>query len=137
MAIKKSYAVVQYSKFMKCGDRADQYLSLYSVLRNTVKWSIKVIHCLLNCAIYTALFVYRTLNTNKKVKYKNFLHEVGRSIISEVQNRSESNSDLQLAEEQTPREPKKDPPGKLSRDIRILEKMFASWEGNKKYPARL
>jgi len=38
-------------------------------------------------------FVYRTLNTNKKVKYKNFLHEVGSSWISEVQNRSESSSD--------------------------------------------
>jgi hypothetical protein len=32
------------------------------------------------------LFVYRTINTNKKVKYKNFLHEVGKSWISEVQN---------------------------------------------------
>jgi hypothetical protein len=82
--------------------------------------------------------VYRTLNTNKKVKYKNFLHEVGRSCISEVQNQSESDSYLQLAEEQTtPREPKQDPPGKLSGDFRILEKMLASWEGNKKYPARL
>ena len=34
-----------------------------------------------------------------KVMYKNFLHEVGRSWISEVQNRSESSSDdLQLPE---------------------------------------
>jgi hypothetical protein len=36
-----------------------------------------------------------------KVLYKNFLHEVRRSWISEVQNRSESNSDLQLPEKQT------------------------------------
>jgi hypothetical protein len=28
---------------MKGRDREDQYLSLYSVLRNTVKWSIKVV----------------------------------------------------------------------------------------------
>jgi hypothetical protein len=39
----KSYAVVQYNKLMKGIDRADQYLSFCSVLRNTVKWSIKVI----------------------------------------------------------------------------------------------
>ena len=69
-------------------DRADQYLSYYSVLRKTVKWSKKVVLYLLNCALFNAFFVYRTLNTNKKVKYKNFLHEVGRSWISEVQNRS-------------------------------------------------
>jgi len=32
MEIKKSYAVGQYSKFIKGIDRADQYLSYYSVL---------------------------------------------------------------------------------------------------------
>jgi hypothetical protein len=38
MEIKKPYAVVQYCKFIKEVDRADQYLSYYSVLRKTVKW---------------------------------------------------------------------------------------------------
>jgi len=54
-------------------------------------------------------------------KYKNFLHEVGWSWISEVQNRSESSSDeLQLPEKQTtPKGPKQDPPGRLSWDFRI------------------
>ena len=72
----------------------------------------KVVLYLLNCALFNALFVHRTLNTNKKVKYKNFLHKVGRSWISEVQNQSESNSDdLQLPEKHTtPRGPKQDPP---------------------------
>ena len=36
---------------------------------------------LLNCALFNAFFVYRTLNTNEKVKYKNFLHKLGRSWI--------------------------------------------------------
>jgi hypothetical protein len=84
MDIKKPYSVVQYNKLMKCIDRADQYLSFYSVLRNTVKWSIKVVVHLLNCTLFNAFFVYRTLNTNEKVKYKNFLYEVGRSWISAV-----------------------------------------------------
>ena len=92
MEIKKLYAVVQYNKFMKGVGRADQYLSYYSILRQTVKWSKKVVLYLLNCALFNVFFVYRTLNINKKLKYKNFLHEVGRSRISEVQNRSESNS---------------------------------------------
>jgi hypothetical protein len=83
--------------------------------------------------------VYRTLNTKKKkVKYKTFLHKVGRSWISEVQNQIESNSELQLPEKQTPRGPKKDLPGRLSGDFRVhkLETMFDGGEGNKKYPAR-
>ena len=95
---------------------------------------------LLNCALFNAFFAYRTRNTNKKVKYKNVLHEVGRSWMLEVQNRSESNSDdLQLPEKQTtPRGPKQNPPGRLSGDFRIpkLEKGFGSGEGKKKYPAR-
>jgi len=37
MEIKKPYAVVQYSKFMSGIDRADQYLSYYSVLRKNCK----------------------------------------------------------------------------------------------------
>jgi hypothetical protein len=41
MEIKKPYAVFQYNKFIKGIDRADQYLSFYSVLRKTVKWSEK------------------------------------------------------------------------------------------------
>ena len=78
MEIKKPYVVVHYNKFMKGVDRADQYLSFYSVLRKTVKWSEKVVLYLLNCALLNAFFfVYRTLNTNKKVQYKNFPHEEG------------------------------------------------------------
>jgi hypothetical protein len=85
-------------------------------------------------------FVYRTLNRNKNIKYKNFLHEAGRSWISEVQNRSESNSDdLQLPEkETTTRGPKQDPPGRIYGEFRIqkLGNIFGGGEGEKKYPAR-
>jgi len=95
---------------------------------------------LLNCALSNAIFVYRTLNTNRKVKYKNFLHEVGRSWISEVQNRSESSSDdLQWLEKKiTPRGPKQEMPGRLSGDFRIhkLEKIDAGGEGKKEVSPR-
>jgi hypothetical protein len=83
---------------------------------------------------FNAFFVYRTLNTNK-VKYKNFLHEVERSWISEVQNRSEySSDDLQLPEKQTTRRgPKNDPLDRLSGDFWVHkhEKMFAGGKGKK------
>jgi len=79
--------------------------------------------------------VYRTLNTNKKVKYMNFLHEVGNTWISEVQNKVKSSSDdLQLTQkETTPRGPKQDLPGRLSRDFRIykVEKNCCWWKGKK------
>ena len=39
--IKKPFAAVQYNKFVKGIDRAEQCLSYYSVLRKTVKWSKK------------------------------------------------------------------------------------------------
>jgi hypothetical protein len=78
---------------------------------------------LLKCALFNTFFVYRTVNTNKKVMYKNFTHNVGRSWISDVQDRSESNSDeLQFPEKQTTTKgPKKDPPGRLSGDFRIYK----------------
>jgi hypothetical protein len=41
MEIKKPYFVVQFNKFIKDVDKADQYLSYYSVLKKTVKWSKK------------------------------------------------------------------------------------------------
>jgi len=63
---------------------------------------------------------------------------VGRSWISEVQNRCESNSDdLQLPEKQiTPRRPKQDLPGRLSGDFRINKLEKTGGEGKRKYPAR-
>jgi hypothetical protein len=83
---------------------------------------------------------YRFYCTNKKVKYKNFLHELGRSWISEVQDHSESNSDeLQLPEKQTtPKWPEKDLPGRFSGDFRIhkLEKIVGGGEEKSKYPTR-
>jgi hypothetical protein len=74
------------------------------------------------------------------VKDKNFLHKVGRSWISGVQNRSESSyDDFQLPEKQTtPRGNKQDLPGRFSGDLRLhkLEKIVAGGEERKKYPAR-
>jgi hypothetical protein len=41
METKKPCAVLQYNEFIKDVDRANQYLSYYSVLKKTVKQSIK------------------------------------------------------------------------------------------------
>jgi len=57
--------VVQYNKFLKSIDRADQYLSYYSVLRKSVKSSKKVVFYQLQCAVFNEFLVCRTLNIKK------------------------------------------------------------------------
>ena len=138
--IKKLYALVQYNKCMKGIDMSDQYLSYYSVLRKNIKLPKKGGTVSAKLCSLQHIFVHRTLNTNKKVKYKNFLHEVGRSWITEVRDQSESDSDdLQLPEKQTtPRGPNQDLPGRLSSDFRIhkLQEIFGDGEEKKKYSTR-
>jgi hypothetical protein len=51
LEINKPYTAVQYNKFMKGIDRADQYLSYYKVLRKTIKWLKKVVLYLLKCVL--------------------------------------------------------------------------------------
>jgi hypothetical protein len=101
---------------------SDQYVSYYSVLRKT-KIVENVVPYLLNCALFNPFFCVQDTKYKQKRKYKNLLHKVGRSWVSEVQDRSESKSnDLQLPEKQTtPKGPKKDPPGRLPSDFRIYK----------------
>jgi len=66
MEIKKPYTVGQYNKFIKGIDRANQYLSYYSVLRKTVKWSKKVVLYLLNFVLCNTFFCVQ--DTKYKVK---------------------------------------------------------------------
>ena len=62
LGIQKSCAVVQYNKFTKDIDGADQYLSFYSLWRKTVKWpNVPAKLCTLQ-----GIFVHKPLNTNKK-----------------------------------------------------------------------
>ena len=140
MEIKKPYAVVPGQQIPEGRREGRPVPQILLSSEENCKMVEKVVLYLLNCALFNAFFVYRTLNTNKKVKYKNFLHEVGRSWISDVQNRSEPNSDdLQLPQKQTtPRRPKQEPPGRLSGDFRIHKRLktVCGGEGKRKYPSR-
>jgi hypothetical protein len=62
----KPYIVFWYNKFTKDVDRTDKYLSYYSVQKKTVKWLN--VYARLNTL--QCIFVYETLNTNKKVCIK-------------------------------------------------------------------
>jgi len=78
--IKKSDSVAQYSKFMQAVDRADHYLSYYSVLRKTVKWLKKLVLYLLNCALFNAFFCVQDTKYKQKSKVQEFLAR-GRKVL--------------------------------------------------------
>ena len=74
-SVKKPSCIREYNKYMKGVDRADQYLSYYSILRKTMKWSKKVMLWLLNCALSNAFRVYKYHNSDSLLSYKHFLLE--------------------------------------------------------------
>jgi hypothetical protein len=59
--------------FMNGVDRADQYLSYYSLLRKTVNWPKKGALWLVNCALFNAFQMYKKLNRATNMRYKEFL----------------------------------------------------------------
>lgn len=63
--IKKSVSIIQDNKYMKCVDRADQYLSYYSILRKCREWSKRVTMYLINCSFFKAFRVYKKLHSTK------------------------------------------------------------------------
>ena len=64
--------------FVKGVDRADQYLSYYSLLRKTAKWPKKVAFWLTNCALFSSFQIYQKLNPTSKMIYKEFLLQVAK-----------------------------------------------------------
>ena len=75
MEIQKPYAVVQYNKFMKGIDRPQLLLSSEDnckMVEKSYTESAKL------CALQCIFYVQDTKCEQKKIKCKNFLHDVGR-----------------------------------------------------------
>jgi hypothetical protein len=66
--ISNPNCVVQYNKYVKGVDHADQSLRYFSIVRKTVKSSKKVVLFLLNCALFNSFLVYKTLNKGTKIQ---------------------------------------------------------------------
>src|SRR5215469_13599735 len=134
--LKKPICIFQYNIFMKGVDRADQYLSFYSLLRKTVKWPKKVAFWLINCALFNSFRIYQKLNPTSKMRYKDFLLQVAKDWATDTVE-ADSDTDTDAARPgtstQTPRVPHKDPPGRLSGDMRkhVLEIIVGSERGKK------
>ena len=65
---KKPTCIIEYNKYMKGVDRADQYISYYKIMRKTVKWTKRVVMYLINCALFNAFRMYK-INAQNKMKY--------------------------------------------------------------------
>ena len=82
--IKKPATILDYNKYMKGVDRADQFLSYYPIYRKTIKWSKKVALYLFNCALYNAFVLQQHYNTNsKKLHFHDFLLKICESWIKD------------------------------------------------------
>lgn len=81
--IQKPESIINYNKYMEGVDRADQYLSYYSIFRKTKKWTKRVVMFVINCALFNAFKTYTILN-GKKLTYKKFLHKVPIAWISDL-----------------------------------------------------
>lgn len=64
--IWKLICVDDYNKFIKGVDWVDKYLSYYSIVRCTKKWTKKTVIFIINCALFNVFNVYRTLNPRSK-----------------------------------------------------------------------
>ena len=126
--------------FMKGVDRADQYLSYYSLLRKTAKWPKKVAFWLINCAFFNSFRIYQKLNPTSQMIYKEFLLQVAKDWATDKAE-TDSDTDTDAAHtgtsSQTPCVPHEDPSGRLLGDMRkhVLEKIGCE-RGKRKCPAR-
>jgi hypothetical protein len=91
--VKKPVHISDYNMFMNEVDRADQYLSCYSLLRKTVKWAKKVVLWLVNYAFYNSFCMHKILNLAKQLKYKIFLLQVAKAWAEDKMEAAESQSD--------------------------------------------
>ena len=123
---KKPICIFQYNMFMKGADRADQYLSYYSLLSKTVKWPKKVAFWLTNCALFNSFLIYQKLNPTSQMRYKEFLLQVAKDWATDkVETDSDTDAARTETSSQNPRVPHEDPPWIISGDMRkhMLEKI--------------
>ena len=109
--------VIEYNKYMKGVDRADQHLSNYPILKKTKKWTKRAAIYLLNCALFNSFRVYKTLNKNK-IGYKKYLLLVAKKWISDETTQSDTAVPGPSTVLQRTTMTNWDQPGRLSMDLR-------------------
>nr|XP_012153228.1 PREDICTED: piggyBac transposable element-derived protein 4-like [Megachile rotundata] len=109
----KPICIREYNKFMKGVDHADQYLSYYSILRKTKKWTKKTVLYLINCALLNAYQIC-IKNSENPIRFKQFLLNLALAWINGNEEEQQSRSAAQCNK----RSPRYDPPDRLTADMR-------------------
>ncbi|EFN76604.1 PiggyBac transposable element-derived protein 4, partial [Harpegnathos saltator] len=96
--VRKPTCIVEYDKYMKGVDCADQYLSYYSILLKTKKWTKKVVLYFINAALFNAYQVY-VKSSGNHIQFKRFLLGVANSWLNTTTETEESESVNRLCPE--------------------------------------
>lgn len=113
--IIKPNALIDYNRYMKGVDRADQYL-YYSILCKTAKWTKRMAMYLINCALFNSFVVYNSVNSANKKKYQTFLKDIAVHWLTDEISIDESAEPVPSTSRS--KGCKSDPPGRLSMDMR-------------------
>ncbi|XP_047345764.1 piggyBac transposable element-derived protein 4-like isoform X2 [Vespa velutina] len=131
--VKKPTCVVEYNKYMKDVDRADQYLSYYSILFKTKKWTKKVVLYFINAALFNAYQIY-VKSSKSHIRFKKFLLHVVNIWLStkiEMEKPESGPSSMYI-----PRAPKCDPVDRLCSEMRNHKLVRIVGRGKIKNPRR-
>jgi hypothetical protein len=113
--IKRPTSVIQY-KFMKGVERADQYLSYFTILKNH-KMEQKDCALIISCAVFDSYRVHK-LQNGSRLKYKSFLLEVSDYCARMTLEETPEEDDVEAADEDddptppTPHAPRRDHVGR-------------------------
>ena len=107
----------------------DQYLSYYTILWKTRKWTKKTALYLINMALFNSFVMYNITNSTKKIQYKNYLLSVARAwLTAEIDEMGPTTSRATG--------PTTVPPGRLSGNMTQHVLKTLKLTKNKKYPIR-
>jgi hypothetical protein len=134
--VKKPICILKYNECMKGVDRADMYLSYYSIMRKTMKWSKKVVLWLINCALFNAFRVYKTLNESNNIRFKGFLLQIAKEWAASRKEPDASSTAEDSKDKTTERAPSRDHSHRLSRDLSKHHLVPIVGKGTKKYHTR-
>lgn len=128
--IQKPETILEYNKYMKGVDLADQYLAYNPIIRKTVKWTKKAFMFILNTALFNSFVVFKVLNPGKKIKFSSFLKNIAQNWIEKGYVHSESPGNV------SKRVSREDAPMRLSADMRQHKVVKITSSGNKKFPQK-
>ncbi|XP_012277177.1 piggyBac transposable element-derived protein 4 [Orussus abietinus] len=133
--VRKPECIMKYNQHMKGVHQADQYLSYYSFLRKSIKWTKKVFMFLLHCTFFNSFILYRKLNPHTNITFSKFLQTLAEEWISSATEHHDTEN-LPSSSTALGRAPHFDPPYRLSGDMKTHQLERIAQTGKLKYPQK-